>query len=105
MRKPRDHLGRQFTFAGLLQGLAGLGFLGDVHRQDINAALRVGVKGHADAAGRGVIGKLYNGRGALIGLIQCRLDPSVSKAAQGVTDRQADNLARTARQDMRQTLV
>ena len=58
MRKPRGQLRRHFATAGLLKRGPCLGFLGHVHRQDVDAIFGfVGGEGHANAPGADPVGK------------------------------------------------
>ena len=64
MRQTAGQLSGKFAFGDLLQGVARLRFLGDIHRQDISAFdarfFYIRREGHANAPGAEIIGEFQH---------------------------------------------
>ena len=103
MRQAAGHLSRQFAATCLLQSSAGLGFLGDVHGQDVNAPPlgRFSVRGErdADTALAVLIGEFKDRRVSTKSRLEMRLKTRVCGFAERLIDQRAHNIPRPPRHD------
>ena len=105
MRQPRDHLRRDFASSGLLQGDTVLGFLGHIHRQDIDPAVCIGGKGSADAPGAHLVREFDHRRLSGKGLGERGGNRVVGLLTQNLCDMAADQIRAPPRHDRGQPPV